>query len=80
MVVVQAMPMVLRLEMAAGNDVATEVMALVAVVLECLNSSETASCQDVHFDSSHIGLGYPKTKHAYTLTITCRLVQLSTIV
>ena len=46
------MPMELQLEMAAEHDVATEVMALVAGVLGCLNSRKTAHpCEDVHLIS-----------------------------
>ena len=43
------MPMELQVEMAVEHDVTTEVMALVAVVLGCLNSRKTAHPhQEVH--------------------------------
>ena len=47
------MPMELWLEMAAEHDVATEVMALVVVVLRCLNSLKTAHPrQEVHLEEA----------------------------
>lgn len=51
------MPMELQVEMAVEHDVATEVMALVAVVLGCLNSRRTAHPhQEVHLEEARCSL------------------------